>query len=541
MKPTTTCCLALAIIAFGFGLGFEPVHAGEVEITILHTNDLHQHLENLSRIAYQAKRFKAQHTNTVFFDAGDYFDRGSILATLTQGDAIYGAMHRMGYDAWTLGNHDWAYGADRLVELMHTYPTKVLCTNVGSSLEKPPENLLQTWVTEFDDIRVGFVGATTGPAHKTPLPVYRTPLLPAIRAAIKDLQAHEVDLIAAVTHLGVSQAHSHEGMNDLVFAKEFPEIKIIVGGHSHTLINQEQSDRLFEETGTIIVQAGGNGRCLGVLTLTVDDGTKAVTSFRVRSLAMEAGMKEDPEVAGFVAKCFEEHLPDAHSVLGELAEPTELYNMGYWYADFLRMATGTDIVIVPRKSLYDEPKSFAAGPMPVERMIGLIRDRRVVTFSMKGSDLIRYFTSPDVKDHFNPFHLEHRNAHWLYLVAGAYYYSGMQVDYHADDESVTFDLNPEKTYTVATLWPFLRKDTAGYRFAKPSVEAARRGTIFPGLALPEDKEVLADTTWDLLRRQGKHGELIFHRRHKAPLPQWVQWTKDFEDVAHVFLPNVPRP
>ena len=539
MKAVTTSCLALAIVACA--LTFEPVHAREVEITILHTNDLHQQLENLSRIAYQAKRVKAQHANTVFFDAGDYFDRGSILVTLTRGNAIYGAMYRMGYDAWTLGNHDWAYGADRLVELMNTYPTKVLCTNVGSSLEKPPENLVQTWVTEFDGIRVGFVGVTTGPTHKTPLPLYRVPLLPAIRAAIEELQTRKVDLIAAVTHLGVSQAHSHEGMNDLVFAKEFPEIKIIVGGHSHTQITPEQTDRFFEETGTIIVQTGGTGRWLGILTLTVDNGTKAITSFRARSLAIEPGMQEDPEVAGFIAKCFEENLPDAHLVLGELAEPMELYNMGYWYADFLRKATGTDIVIVPRKSLYDEPKSFAAGPVPVERIIGFLRDRRIVKFSMKGSDLIRYFTSPEVKDHFNPFHLEHRNAQWLYLVAGAYYYSGLQVDYHEDDESVTFDLDPEKTYSVATLWPFLPKDAAGYRYVKPSIEAARQGTVFPGLTLPENKEVLADSTWDLLRRQGKQGGLSFYRRHKTPQPEWMQWTKDFEDVAHVFLPDVPRP
>jgi len=226
--------------------------------------------------------------------------------------------------------------------------------------------------------------------------------------------------------------------------------------------------------------------------------------------------------------------------LGELAEPMELYNMGYWYADFLRNATDADVVIVPRKSLYDEPKAFGAGPVTVERIIGILRDRRIVRFSMKGEDLIRYFASPGVKEHFNPFHLEHRRAQWLYLVAGAYYYSGLKVTYHEEDESVTFDLKPEKTYTVATLWPFLRKDIRGYRYTKPSAEAARKGTVFPGLPLPENKEVLADTTWDLLRREGKHGTFVFHRRHDAPLPEWEKWTKNFEDVAHVFLPNVAR-
>lgn len=531
------CAGVVAALAFSF----EPLHARDVEITILHTNDLHQHVENLGRIAYLAKRYKEQHTNTVFFDGGDYFDRGSILATLTRGDAIYGAMHRMGYDAWTIGNHDWTYGPDRLAELMTTYPTRVLCTNVASSLEEPRKNLVRTWVTEFDGIRVGFVGATTGSAHKSPLPVYRVPLRPAVRTAIEELQAREVDLIAAVTHMGVSQVHSHEGMNELVFGKEFPEIKIIVGGHSHTLINQAMADKLFKETGTIIVQAGASGQWLGLLALTVDSETKAITSFSVRSLAIEPEMREDPDVAGFVKTRFEEHLPDADLKLGEFAEPMELYNMGYWHADFLRKATDADIVIVPRKSLYDEHPAFAAGPVTVERMIGILRDRRIVKFSMKGADLIRYFTSPDVKDHFNPFHLEHRNASWLYLAAGAYYYSGLEVAYQEKDESVTFDLKPDRTYTVATLWPFLRKDIRGYRYIKPTANSARQGTVFPGLALPKDKEILADTTWDILRRQGKQGEFVFHRRHKTPLPEWRTWTKSFEDVAHVFLPGVPRP
>ncbi len=84
------------------------LHAGEVEITILHTNDLHQHIEPLPRIAGYVAQYKREHANTVFIDAGDWFDRGSSLVLLTRGEAIYGAMARMGYDMWIVGNHDWA-------------------------------------------------------------------------------------------------------------------------------------------------------------------------------------------------------------------------------------------------------------------------------------------------------------------------------------------------------------------------------------------------------------------------------------------------
>jgi len=87
-----------------------PLLAGQAAITILHTNDLHQHLAPLPRIAGYVADYKTQHPNTVFVDGGDWFDRGSSLAAMTGGEAIYGAMAHMGYDMWILGNHDWAYG-----------------------------------------------------------------------------------------------------------------------------------------------------------------------------------------------------------------------------------------------------------------------------------------------------------------------------------------------------------------------------------------------------------------------------------------------
>ena len=72
----------------------------------------------------------------MFADAGDWFDRGSSLAPMTGGHAIYGAMARMGCDMWILANHDWAYGAGRLLELMQQYPVPVLRTNLATT--KPP-------------------------------------------------------------------------------------------------------------------------------------------------------------------------------------------------------------------------------------------------------------------------------------------------------------------------------------------------------------------------------------------------------------------
>ncbi|MBT7166014.1 MAG: hypothetical protein HN904_24750, partial [Victivallales bacterium] len=134
-------CLFLAI------LGVTAIAAPT--ITILHTNDLHQALDRLPGIAGYVAQYKAKNPDTVFVDAGDWFDRGSSLPTVTRGEAIYGAMATMGYDMWILGNHDWAYSGARLRQLMEKYPVPVLGSNLGIGDHPLPKNVVPILVKEL--------------------------------------------------------------------------------------------------------------------------------------------------------------------------------------------------------------------------------------------------------------------------------------------------------------------------------------------------------------------------------------------------------
>ena len=182
-----------------------PLLAGEVAITILHTNDIHQHLAPLPRIAGYVADYKTQHPNTVFVDAGDWFDRGSSLVAMTGGEAIYGAMARIGYDMWILGNDDWAYGGRRLFELMQQYPVPVLMTNLATTKPPLPWNMVRMIVKEFGGIRVGFFGITLDTYGKNPK---RRPYLYVLDCreetakVVAELKKAKVDVIVAVTHLG---------------------------------------------------------------------------------------------------------------------------------------------------------------------------------------------------------------------------------------------------------------------------------------------------------------------------------------------------
>jgi hypothetical protein len=157
--------LAVALLQWALG----SVRAGEVAVTLLHTNDLHQDLQRLAQIGAYVAEYRQQHPETLLLDAGDWLDRGSALVPLTRGEAMFGAMSRMGYDMQTPGNHDWFYGAGRLRELIAAYPkTTFLGTNLTSAELPLPANLVRTAVREFRGIRLGFLGLTLDSYRKDP-------------------------------------------------------------------------------------------------------------------------------------------------------------------------------------------------------------------------------------------------------------------------------------------------------------------------------------------------------------------------------------
>ena len=504
--------------------------AGEVEITILHTNDIHQHLDPLPRIAGYVSDYREKHPNTVFVDAGDWFDRGSSLVPLTQGEALYGAMATMGYDMWIVGNHDWAYGGERLIELMARYPVPVLTTNLATTRPSLPPNLVRTVIKEFGGIRVGFFGITLDTYGKSPKGrpnLYVLDCREETAKAVTELKRAGVDLIVAVTHLGYEKmAHevgrsSHPSDKDL--AAENPDIDVIVGGHSHTRLPESAVRKTHQETGAIIVQAGASSKYVGRLTLRVDSAEGAIKSFDVQTVPATDALPEHPETAAFLREQFSRHMPNAKRVIGELPKPIEFHNLAFWYADFIRRQAGTELCLLPRKTLYDEPKSFPAGEINVERMLGMLYDRCVITATVTGSDLLAYCNADDRRHRFNPFHHQGRP-----FSGDALFYSGFDAVFQPETEIVKFDLDPEREYTLAIPWPFNNKDIRKYRHQLPPREdAGKMMDPVPGLRMT-DLRVLSLTTREMLVREGVAEGLEFPVKFPHPRPDWKPWTTYFE-------------
>lgn len=266
------------------------LHAQELKFTILHTNDEHSHLvpiplvdynpeyENpavggMARLAGAVKQVRdkksAVNEPVLLFSGGDILG-GPVFGWLPLKDGIAAELalfQKIGYDAVTLGNHEFDYGPDILANYLSAagYPeasgkTVILGTNIRPPQDHPlsKTGIKNHFIKELDNgLKVGVFGLIGDDAiSKTAIPGpvnFEDPFASAQRA-VDSLRAAGAEIIISVNHSGVSE--------DRLLAEAVPDIDVIVGGHSHT--------PLFEPIvigKTVIVQAGQYLNYLGMLEL----------------------------------------------------------------------------------------------------------------------------------------------------------------------------------------------------------------------------------------------------------------------------------
>lgn len=252
--------------------------ADQVRLTIVHTNDLHAHLENFATVAALARAERAKNPNTLFLDGGDCIT-GSAVSTVYQGMPVFDVMNKMGYDAGVLGNHEWDHGWRRVHEFVEKAAHPLLCANAvdpdGKAFGDAP------WkVFEVAGVRIGVIGVVT-----ERIPMITTtkasagctfePYMETAQRLVPEVRKSS-DLVVLLTHCGVEA--------DAAVAGAVPGIDLIVGGHSHTKLETALTSPL----GTKTVQAWDQGRAVGVVDLVWDAKARKVASFASR-LAMTAG------------------------------------------------------------------------------------------------------------------------------------------------------------------------------------------------------------------------------------------------------------
>jgi 5'-nucleotidase/UDP-sugar diphosphatase len=305
------------------------------KVVILHTNDFHGAVEpqvsaggahetgglvNLVSLIDQLRGEDPEHT--LLLDAGDSF-QGSYVSNSSQGQVVMAAMNVAGYDAWTLGNHEFDWGQEVLRERIDQAEFPVLAANLlDIATGQVWEPVAPYTIVEVGRARVAILGLTypDTPVINKPQNVEGLGFegaVETVRRYLPELE-EQADLIVVLSHAGYDY--------DLALAKAVDGVDVIVGGHSHKSI-----ERPYQVKDTIIVQAGAKGQVIGRLELTVDLATGQVTDY-VRRNVLQRVTDEVPVVNSEVQALVEAALAEAaetiNQPIGETARALEPQSVG---------------------------------------------------------------------------------------------------------------------------------------------------------------------------------------------------------------------
>jgi len=325
-----------------------PALAGQdYALTILHTNDIHAHLQpfggvgaqcdqaddaagkcfgGVARLATAVARERAKDGPSLLLDAGDQF-QGTLYFTAFRGEPLAFFMNRLGYDAMTLGNHEFDDGPATLAAFIKALKFPVVAADVDVSRSKDLRGLVVPYVVrEVAGRKIGIVGASQPrtPEMSTPGPdVTFGKTVPAVTKAVEALKRKGVGIIVVVSHAGL------EG--DKKLAAAVPGIDVIVGGHSHVLLSNTAPEAVgpcplvVPHPGagpTLIVTTGFWGRYLGVLHLTFDKAGR-LSHYEGNPVLLDASVPEDPDTVAALERYAKPLATYWTTVLGQSEAPMD--------------------------------------------------------------------------------------------------------------------------------------------------------------------------------------------------------------------------
>ncbi len=368
--------LALALLC-----GFSAI--AEIRpLTILHTNDLHARLSPLENghggFAYLAsliRRERSGCSQCILLNAGDLV-QGTPVSTIFHGLPVFQVANLLGFDAATLGNHEFDYGWPQVRTFLQTAKYPVVTANLvderGRLFTEKPYVILNV-----NGLRVAVIGAMTDTLKDLTTPNllgdwHTIPFVAAARkyaAEVKD----KSDLVVLLAHIAP--------VEETRFLQEAPEFNVVISGHAHGGIEQA-----IVRDGRVLVRVKGYGEQLGRLDLTVDTEKKALASWRWQALSVDSTtIAPAPDVAALVKRWEDE-------VTARVDQPLAVTQRAFAKPEVkriieraLRDQTGADFAWMNPGGVRD---TLPQGQLLVRHIWNIMPfDNRVVVGTFKGRDL----------------------------------------------------------------------------------------------------------------------------------------------------------
>ncbi|MBN8688541.1 MAG: metallophosphatase [Chitinophagales bacterium] len=253
-----------------------------LKLTILHTNDTHSRLEpfpmdggrnqGMGGVAARAKLIediRATEEQVLLLDAGDIF-QGTPYFNIYKGEPEIKAMTMMGYDACTIGNHDFDAGMENLAtQLTRHARFPMLVSNYDFS-GTPMENKTEPYrIFKKGKLTIGVLGVSIEgkgliPDNLFGNTVYLDPVQKANETAAFLKKRKNCDLVICLSHLG-NQYKGYDKVSDEILARESEHIDLIIGGHTHTFLDQPLLYKNKSGNDVLVNQVGFAGLILGRL------------------------------------------------------------------------------------------------------------------------------------------------------------------------------------------------------------------------------------------------------------------------------------
>lgn len=322
--------VALAALASGQG--------ATKSLLILHTNDLHDHVRpgpngvgGLPYVSGYVRSVRAERSDVLLVDAGDVAEKGDLVAFRSHSALTYEGLRRIGYDAVTIGNHEFdEYGVAGLRSFESLLGRRLLNLNVLGPDGAPIFEASR--IVEVNGLKVGLVG----------LIVPRKPEDGGVDSAAsgRALATEAARLRTAGAHLVVAVCHE-SAKKCAEWSRAAPDVNVFVSGHSHQAI---AAPEVVPETGAIIVQAGYYARWVGRLELAVDPVARKIVRHSGRLVPMShADIPVDVEMLAWVQARERELAPEAAEFVFDNPAEVDGFSIALLAAEALRQAAGADI------------------------------------------------------------------------------------------------------------------------------------------------------------------------------------------------------
>jgi 5'-nucleotidase len=253
----------------------------KVKLVILHTNDTHSQVEPTDKSTLKTsdlggyarrmgmiQKIRNEEPAVLLIDAGD-FSQGTPYFNFFNGRIEVDALNKMKYDAVTLGNHEFDNGIDTLAVILQNAKFPIVSSNYDVK-NTPLKDFVEPYlVLKRFGLRIGIMALNVQPKSLIIESnyrgmVYADPIKVANEMATYLKKNKKCDVVICLSHLG-SDASAKE-VNDFQLARETRNIDVIIGGHSHTMLENATETNL-DGRKVVIAQVGKSGLYLGRIEL----------------------------------------------------------------------------------------------------------------------------------------------------------------------------------------------------------------------------------------------------------------------------------